>query len=62
MPLLHQPSLFWLQGVSVYNVDQNMTLLGVLPNVPTCRAITSIPSAAVIVGDEKGQVHIYSWV
>lgn len=50
------------EGVSVYNVDTNMLPLGILPNVPKCRAITSIPGAAVIVGDDKGQVHIYSWV
>lgn len=53
-------SLF--QGVSIFNVDSNMQLLGTLPQVEVCRAITSIPGAAVIAGDDKGQVHIFSWV
>ncbi|KAG2482274.1 hypothetical protein HYH03_018788 [Edaphochlamys debaryana] len=48
-------------GVGIYNVDQSMQLLGQLPGVQVCRAITSIPGAAVIVGDDQGQVHIFSW-
>ncbi|PNW74781.1 hypothetical protein CHLRE_12g510150v5 [Chlamydomonas reinhardtii] len=47
-------------GVTLYNVDQNMTLLGTLP-LEVCRALTSIPGAALIAGDDRGQVHIYSW-
>ncbi|PNH07969.1 Zinc finger CCCH domain-containing protein 63 [Tetrabaena socialis] len=52
-------SLF--DGVRIFNVDQSMALLGALPKVGVCRAITSIPGAAIVVGDDQGQVHIFSW-
>ncbi|GLI59004.1 hypothetical protein VaNZ11_000827 [Volvox africanus] len=48
-------------GVSLYNVDQGMTLLGTLPRVDVVRAITNVPGAAIILGDDNGQVHIFSW-
>ncbi|GLC43849.1 hypothetical protein PLESTB_000914900 [Pleodorina starrii] len=48
-------------GVNVFNVDQSMALLGTLPGVDLSRAITNVPGAAIIVGDDNGQVHIYSW-
>ncbi|EFJ50572.1 hypothetical protein VOLCADRAFT_88519 [Volvox carteri f. nagariensis] len=48
-------------GVNVYNVDQSMSLLGMLPGVVVSRAITNIPGAAIIVGDDTGKVHIFSW-